>query len=151
MTMRPDSRARRAPRRCDLAGRCVPAARRHCRALLISGSGSRTISPRAARSDAAAGDDLRFSQAMEVLRGEGYGTFVEISPTPVLTQSIPASIALRRRDATALGMMRWGDERAVLVDGGGPLSAQGAVVRCHRVTGHAGVDSSAAVTRTPGG
>ncbi len=75
-----------------------------------------------------------FYQAMDILFAEGYDTFIEIGPTPILTRAMQQSIDLRGARAVALGTARRGDERAALLETAGALYTLGAPVRWERLS-----------------
>lgn len=69
---------------------------------------------------------VRFWEAIESLLAGGHGTFLEVSPHPVLTDTIREGLRLAGRDALALGSLRRGeDELESLLEAAGVLHVHG--------------------------
>ena len=80
---------------------------------------------------------VRFAEVMANLVGEGYRTFVELGPHPVLVDAMAE--ALRREPAVAVGSLRRGEpERMAMLRSVGALYGAGAAVDWGRVNGERG-------------
>jgi acyl transferase domain-containing protein len=72
---------------------------------------------------------VRFAQAAERLVSEGYDTFVELSPHPVLCRPVEQLLRKAVRAGVVVGSLRRDEPRASLLEALGALHARGVAVR----------------------
>ncbi|MFY0578805.1 acyltransferase domain-containing protein [Cystobacter fuscus] len=72
---------------------------------------------------------VRFAQAAERLVSEGYDTFVELSPHPVLCRPVEQLLRKAVRAGVVVGSLRRDEPRAALLEALGALHARGVAVR----------------------
>jgi acyl transferase domain-containing protein/NADPH:quinone reductase-like Zn-dependent oxidoreductase/NADP-dependent 3-hydroxy acid dehydrogenase YdfG/acyl carrier protein len=72
---------------------------------------------------------VRFAQAVEKLMAEGFDTFVELSPHPVLCRPVEQLLRKAGRTGLAIGSLRRDEPRGALLEALGALHARGVPVR----------------------